>query len=415
MELLFALLILLILTRAFGEMAHRLGQPALLGELVAGVALGVTVKFFDGVSPFIADLPNDRVFLALTDLGIFFLMLYGGVELRASKLAEVSGNSFFVAACGLFLPAAVGLGVAWAWLPESPLKLAQALFVGVALAITAVPVSIRLLMDLGQLNSKAGQTIVAAAIIDDVLSLVLLAVLVGMMAEGGSVSAAIVLRLTGSIVAFFVIAYFVGHVVVPHVGRFVRSLRTAEFEFSSLLLAALGFAVLAELLNLHFVLGAFVAGLLFERRSAGYAVYEEVKKRLSAVTLGFLAPIFFASIGLHLDLSAAREIPLFLSLLIVVAFVTKLLGAGIPAWLSGLSPRDATAVGVGMSARGAVELIVADIALRAGLFAHPDPPPPIVAHLFSAIVIVALVTTLVTPIALRRVFSGAGSGSRPIG
>jgi Kef-type K+ transport system membrane component KefB len=248
--------------------------------------------------------------------------------------------------------------------------------------------------------------IVSAAIIDDILSLILLAVLTGVMKGDGFPAAGELVILSGNIVLFFVVAYGIGRIVVPRVGLFVRSLKTAEFEFSSLLVAALAFGVVAEFLGLHFILGAFTAGLLFERRIAGSDVYEEVKKRISAVTLGFLAPVFFASIGMHLDISAVTQIPLFLFLLIVIAFVTKLFGAGIPAYLLGLSKREACAVGVGMSARGAVELIVADIALHAGLFNQPNPPGVIVANLFSAIVIVAVVTTVATPFLLKRVFAG---------
>ncbi len=110
---------------------------------------------------------------------------------------------------------------------------------------------------------------------------------------------------------------------------------------------------------------------------------------------------------MHLDVSAISTIPTFLALLIAVAFLTKLIGAGLPAYLLGLSRRDSWAVGVGMSARGAVELIIADIALRAGLFTAPDPPPPIVANLFSAIVIVAVTTTLIMPFALKWIFARA--------
>lgn len=406
MELLYVLLILLLVTRTFGEIAHRLQQPALVGELIAGIALGAIVTLYPDLVPALSRSKEDPVFVALSQLGMFFLMLYGGVELRASELAEVSGKSFVVAGCGLVLPVIVGFGLGWQFLPQSNLKLAQCLLIGTALAVTAVPVSIRVLMDLGQLNSPAGKTIVAAAIIDDVLSLILLAFLTGIIATGGLPDTLSVVKLVGSVCLFFVVTLVVGRIVVPRVGRFVQSLKTAEFEFTSLLLAALAFAVLAELLGLHFIMGAFAAGLLFERRIAGKEVYEEVKKRISAVTLGFLAPIFFASIGMHLDVTALANIPGFLFLLVLVAFLTKLIGAGLPAYLLGFSRRDALAVGVGMSARGAVELVIADIALRAGLFTQPDPPPPIVANLFSAIVIVAVVTTLATPFMLKKVFAG---------
>ena len=189
--------------------------------------------------------------------------------------------------------------------------------------------------------------------------------------------------------------------------------KTPEFEFTSLVLAALALAILAEWLGLHFILGVFAAGLLFERRFAGRENYEEVRKRVSAVTIGFLAPIFFASIGMRLDITALATIPLFVASLIVVAFVTKLIGAGLPAYLLGLSKRESLAVGVGMSARGAVELIIADIALEAGLFSQPE--SPIVANLFSAIVLVAVVTTAVMPFALRSVLARSTSSSDSTG
>jgi len=134
-------------------------------------------------------------------------------------------------------------------------------------------------------------------------------------------------------------------------------------------------------------------------------VFEGVQSRISGITTGFLAPIFFASIGLHLDVAAFTTIPLFMVVLIAAAVLCKLIGAGLPAYWTGLSGKDALIVGVGMSGRGAVEFIVADIALRAGLFSQPDPAPPIVANLFSAIVIMAVVTTLMTPIGLRLIAS----------
>ncbi len=405
MEILWILLTLLLVTRVFGEVAYRLGQPSLVGEIIAGIALGAAVAAFAEHVPFLQDLKDDRTFLAFTNLGIFFLMLFAGIELRAGELAEVSGKSFIVAAGGLLLPLAAGILIGWTFLPESALKPAQCLFLGTALAITAVPVSIRVLMDLGRLHSLAGRMIVSAAIIDDLLSLLLLAFLTGFLNEGGFPDAAGILALAGRIALFFAVTVGVGRFVVPRIGRVITSLRTAEVKFGSLVLAGLAFAILADALGLHFILGAFAAGLLFRRRFAGMETYNEIRKRVSAVTFGFLAPLFFASIGLHLDLSAVTGIPVFLLILIGVAFLTKLIGAGVPALLLGFSRRDSLAIGVGMSARGAVELIIAQIALSAGLFSLPDPAPPVIEHLFSAIVIVAVVTTVATPFALRTLFA----------
>jgi Kef-type K+ transport system membrane component KefB len=185
-----------------------------------------------------------------------------------------------------------------------------------------------------------------------------------------------------------------------------------EFEFSFLILAGLTFSVLAEALSMHFLIGAFLAGLFFVRQTIDVETYDDVFRKVSALTHGFFAPVFFASIGIHLEGGALLRAPFFLAALVLIATAGKLLGAGLPARLGGLSTRDSVAIGVGMNARGAVELIVADVAFRAGLFSVPEPPDPIVASLYSAVVITAIVTTLATPIALKALYR-TGRPSRP--
>jgi Kef-type K+ transport system membrane component KefB len=194
--------------------------------------------------------------------------------------------------------------------------------------------------------------------------------------------------------------------ILPRLEKLLKISMTEEFEFSLLLVVALAFAVFAEVLQLHFILGAFTAGLFFTRRTLNSQIFEGVKNRASGITTGFLAPIFFASIGMRLDLSAAKTMPLFLFLLVVFAVIGKLLGAGLPALWMTRSLQKALIIGTAMNARGAVGLIIADIALRQGLFSHPASPPAVVASLFSAIVIMAIVTTLFTPIVLRWIISG---------
>lgn len=146
MELLYVLLVLLAATRAFGEVAVRVGQPALVGELLAGVVLGIVVGQNGETFPVLTELPENPVFAAFTNLGIFFLMLMAGLELRPAKLAEASGRAVLVAIGGLVLPLALGIGLGWTMLPPSELHVAQSLFLGVALAITAVPVSVGVLL-----------------------------------------------------------------------------------------------------------------------------------------------------------------------------------------------------------------------------------------------------------------------------
>lgn len=409
MEIFYILLILLGLTRLCGDLALRIGQPPLVGELIAGVALGLVVRGYPETFPVLANLHDNSVFLAITDLGIFFLMLLGGLELRPRDLTQASGRSAIVAASAMLLPLGLGLSIGWFFLPGSNLRLAQAMFLGTAMAITAVPVAIRALMDLGLLDTTPGRMIVSAAVFDDVLSLILLAILTGVIRTGGMPEYADILMLLLKTIGFFALTTTVGWFLLPWLARHLARIgRLDELEFSFLVLIALGYAYLAEMLGLHFILGAFVAGLFFRRRTIAPETYEDVKGKVSGITTGFLAPIFFASIGLHLDLSAVTAVPLFIFILVVIAFVSKLVGAALPARVTGLSWTDATIVGVAMSGRGAVELVIADIALRAGLFDRPRPVPPVVEHMFSTIVLVAIVTTLMTPIVLRLVLSRRG-------
>ncbi len=401
MSIIYVLLILLIVTRIFGEISERLGQPALLGELLSGVCLGMLVHHFNQTFPVLAGLADNEVFHAITNLGIFFLMLLGGIELSPVKIFKSSKDALAVATGGMFVPFAIGLGFAYMALPKSDLLVAQALFLGTVMAVTAVPVSIKALMDLNKLDTRVGQTIVSAAVIDDTLSLILLAILTGFLESGSVPDLTSMLLLTGKIVLFFIIASALGHYLFPAIGRYLDRTQAEEFEFSTLLIAAMAYAMLAEALGMHFILGAFLAGLFFRRRTVSEKTYDDILRKTKGITTGFLAPVFFASIGMHLDLMALQEVPLFVLAMILIATFGKIFGAGLFASLMGMTKRDSLAVGAGMNARGAVELIIADIAMRAGIFPTTEPVSATIKYMFSAVVIMALVTTLMTPPALK--------------
>lgn len=410
MHLLYILLVVLLATRVCGEAAERLNQPSLVGELLAGIAMGVIFQRYGHVLPILSALPDNEVYKGFTDLSIFFLMLLAGLELRPRDLAKTSGPAMAIAAGGVLLPMLFGVVLGRIFLPDSPYKLAQCLFLGTALAITAVPVSVKILMDLHLLRSKLGQAIVSAALFDDIFSLILLAVLTAIINTGQMPEASVLLVLLLKAVLFFVVTIAMGLYLLPWINRTVVRFKSDESEFSTLLVVALLFALLAEALGLHFILGAFVAGLFFVRRTMSDAVYTNIKGSLTSWTKGFFAPLFFASIGLHLNLSALTEIPLFVFLLVMAAVIGKLLGAGLPAVAMGFSPRQSFGIGAAMSARGAVELIVAEIAMEAGLFSRPFPVPPEVANLFSAVVIMALVTTVLTSLVVRPILGLEKSG-----
>ncbi|WP_405231909.1 cation:proton antiporter [Lentisalinibacter salinarum] len=410
MELFYILLVLLLVTRVFGECATRFGQPVLVGELLGGVILGIVATSFSDTFPVLADVNHNEVFKAITELGIFFLMLVAGMEMRPKDLTEASSSAAAVAIGGMVLPLALGMGIAWVWLPESDWRFAQTLFVGVALSVTAVPITIAALMDLGKQGTAVGKIIVSAAVFDDIISLFLLAVLTALLQTGGGVTASTLLSLGGKVLLFFVLVTLAGRYLMPLTGRLTERLQIGHIEFSLLMAWGFGLALLAEQLGMHFILGAYAAGLFFKRETIDPEIHEELFERTRTFTAGFLAPIFFASIGMAIDLAAITAVPGFLLALIAVAFVGKLAGAGLAARMTGLSNRESLAAGVGMNARGAVELIVAGIALEAGLFSHPEPVPEIVGSLFSAIVIMAIVTTVLSPIWLRFLLGNRDNG-----
>lgn len=406
MTLLYVLLVLLILTRFFGELAVRLKQPPLVGELVAGVLVGLVVHRFSTTFPVLAAVPESEVFTAINDLAIFFIMLLGGLEMRPQDLGRASGRALPIAIGGVVLPLLTGYALGQYFIPDSPAQFVQSLFIGVALAVTAVPVTVKVLIDIDKLETKPGRVIVAAAIYDDVFSLILLAVLTAVANSGELPSVSALGLLIAKVTLFFVIAWALGKFLLPRLGATIKRLKLEYIEISMLLAWALALSVLAELLSMHFVVGAFMAGLLFTRKSVNKSTYESLTKHLEGMTFGFFAPVFFASVGMHLDVSAITETPIMLAAILVVAIAGKLVGAGGTARLMGMSKEDSIAVGFGMNARGAVELIVADIALRAGIFSRPVPTPDPVLYLYSTVVIVAIVTTLLSPVMLRRVLGG---------
>ena len=403
MEILYLVLVLLVVTRVFAELAERVGLPALVGELVAGVALGlILARSYDSLA-LLGSACQSESYNSLVSLGMFFLMLLAGIRMEPLEFARISRSAILVALGGMIVPVGAGFALGMAVIPDSPFRVVQSLFIGTALAITAVPVAVRIFMDLDQLNSLVGRTVIAAALWDDLLSLFLLALLLAVIGENFSstLGSGAVLLLIGKVLLFFAVTVPIGLFVFPNLGRYLRHLHFPEVEFSMLLIGALAYAIFAELMGLHFILGAFLAGMFFHSNSVDPGVYKRVEQQMSGITSGFLAPIFFVSVGLHLDFSAVSQVPGFVAVLILIAFASKLLGSGLPAYWLGLSKRESLMVGVGMSGRGAVELIVAGIALEAGLFLQPQPTPVIVESLFSAIVLMALVTTIVTPIVLR--------------
>lgn len=395
-----ALLCLLLLARICGVAAERIGQAAPVGELLAGVVIALAML---QLAPLEAHFAAARASVYLDEiaaLAIFFLVLQAGVELEPKEVFAASRGALLVALGGVLLPLALGFGLAWWALPPSELKPAQALVVGVAISVTAIPATARVFEELGLLHSRLGVMVLSAALIDDVFGLLLLAMVTTVAATGGAADLAALGWLTAKAAGFFAVTGLLGVHVYPHISGRLREEKVVALELSALVAVGLGYALFAEALGLHWVVGAFMAGLFFEPQRIGRQPYDDMRLILAAICSGVLGPLFFVSIGLRVDLTAAAAEPLLLVLVILAAFFGKLVGAGIPARLLGFNRRDACAVGVGMSARGAVELIILGVVAEAGVFA-PGAGDGVVSSLFSVLVLMAVVTTFATPLALR--------------
>lgn len=399
-ELLVFILIVVLAARFLGELMEKMGQLSLLGELLAGILLGVLFTY--GPFPQFAHFTDDEAFKAIANLGMVFLMLMAGMEMDVRELIKASKIGMFVALGGIVLPLGLGFGLGMLFIPESEYQLIQAFLLGVVLSITAVPALSRVLMDLKLLNTKLGRTIMSAAIADDILGLMLLAVLTSLM-TGGALSAMGLVILVVKVVGFFAVALVVGKFLMPHLDKVWHRFKSKEMEFSVTLVIALAFGIAAEYADMHFIVGVLVGGMFIREGMTDKKSLLALEKKISGIALGFLAPIFFVSMGFHVDLSALGTAPLFVLAVLVAAILGKVIGCWLPAKLAGFSTRESIAIGIGMNGRGAVEIIVAAVAMEVGLFSVPVPTPPIVTAMFSAIVIMAIVTTIMVPIGMKLV------------
>jgi Kef-type K+ transport system membrane component KefB len=400
MEAIGALLILLLAARILGALVERISLPSAVGEMLAGMLLVLTAQFAGPHQAFFEGFPDSETLSHVADLGIFFLLLMAGVEMQLSDTVRDARKSFAVALGGVVLPLAAGIILGFVFLEDGPQRTAQALLIGVALSITAIAASAKILQEFGLLKSEAGRVLITAALFDDIFGLFLLALLSSVIATGelpGAFQFAILLI---KVIAFFAVTGLLGVHVYPRISKEIHRRQAAQIEFGALVIVALSYGFLAELLGLHWAVGAFMAGLFLERSRIGKRPHKSMRLMLNALTAGVLGPIFFAWIGLQANLTAIFEIPAFLGVLIVVAFVTKVLGGGIAAAAIGYGRQDSAIIGVGLAPRGEIMIVVISVALAAGLI-DGGATDPVAYHLFSALILMALANTVLAPLVLR--------------
>ena len=389
------LLLLLVLARVLGEVMERFKQPAMIGEILAGVVLGPTV---------LNVMVRNEELTAISELGVFLLVIIAGLEIDVREIAKTSrGRNLITSLLAFLIPIGSGFAVATAF----DLALVPAIFVGLCVAITALPVSVRILMDLGQLKSEIGQRIIAVAIFDDVLALTILGVLLDVNnAANSSIDVLglaigltlgkILLLLAGLIFAYRLINKFTEreNFIELQLDKLLLFMRGKESLLAIMFAFILIFASLTEAVGLHFIIGAFFASMLLSKELVGVAHFQEFEKTTHGMAMGFLAPIFFAGIGLEFQFSSITEWGLLFAI-IGVSFLSKIVGGYIGGRFAGLRHRKALTLGIGLNARGIMELVIANIAYREGLIG---------VQIFSILVIMGVFTTINTPMLLKRSF-----------
>jgi Kef-type K+ transport system membrane component KefB len=398
--ILIALVVIIAGARLAGAVAEAFDQPAVLGELLCGILLGnLDLLGIDAL----AWIGGDPTIEALAELGVVLLLFEVGLESNVGEMLAVGRSSLAVALVGVVVPFALGWGVASALLPNEP-TLAH-VFVGATLAATSVGITARVLADLGQLQARASRIILGAAVIDDVLGLILLAVVAGLIEaanSGVALSAWAIGLIVLKAVGFLLAAIVLGSRVAPALFRLTSKLHGRGLLLATALVLCFGFAILAAELGLAAIVGAFAAGLVLDEVHYAPLAHREHHHHLEEVVqplTSFLVPIFFVVMGFKVDLATFANLGVLglASLLTVAAIVGKVASAA-----GVLEPGvDRIAVAIGMIPRGEVGLIFAGIGAKLLL----DGKPVVNPALFSAVVIMVVITTLVTPPALKRAFS----------
>lgn len=367
------LFVVLLAAKLGDELFKRLGQPTIVGEILAGVIVGSSVLGL--VEP-------TETLEVFAELGVVFLLFWVGLETKASELAEVGAIAALVGALGFVLPLGGGIALG-AGLGESA---ATSIFIGAALVATSVGITSAVLIGLGGLQSRAARVILGAAVVDDILAMVLLAVAAGLAAEGGvaATEIAVVVALALGFVVFFGLG---GTRLLQRQPQLLQRPRFSESPLLPAVLLALGLAAFAAQIGLAAIIGAFLAGMMVAETKEQHPIEEEV-----APLYAFFPPFFFVFIGIQVDLSAFIDLGTLALLggVTLLAIATKFAGA----WLGArsLGGREAAFVAVGMVPRGEVGIIVAGIGRVAGVIDD---------ELFAVIVGMSILTTLAVPPVLR--------------
>jgi Kef-type K+ transport system membrane component KefB len=376
-QLLFELFAIFVSAKVVGELFERLGLPSVLGEILAGIALGPYALSWIQ--------PSDTIH-SIAEVGAVFVLFSAGLETSPRDLIRVGNKAAQVAIAGIVFPFILG----FAYMKLRGDASSEAIFVGAAMVATSVGITARVLADLHVLATRTAKIILGAAVFDDILGMLLLAVVAGI-AEGGRPAWVHLGVLSAEAVGFALFMIFVAPRIVRRVGSQVEQLSTHNGSLIVALALCLFLSWLAAHIGMAAIIGAFFAGLMF----ADYAPQWNLLPRVDGIT-GFLAPFFFFAIGTRLDLRIFTGDILVAAIIVsLLAIVSKVLGCGLP--LLGEGWPTVFRVGVGMTPRGEVALIVALVGLQSGIVLQSS---------YAIVVFMTAVTTMIAPPLLRYLFRG---------
>lgn len=393
------IIVLLGIGRLLGEGMQRLGQPAIMGQLLAGLLLGPS--FFGALLPDLQHMlfpssPGQKTMLeAVSQLGILLMLLLTGMETDMALIGKMRRAAFSVSVAGIAVPFACGVALGQllpdALLPHPEIRLITSLFLGVALAISSVKIVAVVVQEMGFLRRRVGQLIIASAIIDDTIGWILIAVIFGLALHGGVEPGPILFSVVGTLV-FLAASLTLGQRLVSTVIRWVNDNFVSEFAVITAILVMMGgMSILTAAIGVHTVLGAFVAGVLIGRSPI---LTQHIRDRLRGLVVALFMPVFFGTAGLSADLTVLTDPTLLMVAigLVAIASLGKFGGAYVGGMLASLPSRECLALGCGMNARGSTEVVIATIGLSMGALSET---------LYSMIVAMAVITTTAMPPMLR--------------
>ncbi|WP_061777389.1 cation:proton antiporter [Levilactobacillus senmaizukei] len=384
MAFLGTLCLILVLTTLAGSLSNRLGVPAVIGELLIGILIGPALLNWVQLNSLVS---------LFADIGVVILMFLGGLESNLQLLMKYLRPAIVVATSGVIFPVVFMGLVSWLW----GFSLLEAFFIGVVFSATSVSISVAVLKEYHALTTREGATILGAAVADDIIGVVLLSLMISLLASQGIQTAgkqpALALVLLEQ-VAFFGGTYLLVKWVAPYLMHLSERLVMASSVTIMSMVICLGMAWLADIVGLSGAIGAFFAGIAVAHTPYREVLVDHVEPLGNAVFI----PVFFVSVGLNMTFDHFGSNLILIVVLTVLACVTKLLGCGLGARLSGFSMSSSQVIGTGMIARGEMGLITAQIGHQAGLLNGSD---------YSVMILVIILATILAPLLLKRALKRA--------